>query len=57
MNQQREDLVVAEALSTDLDADLACSNPPSVEELSLTLQDVLVQEDHAGAGCSVYSSA
>jgi hypothetical protein len=56
-SQQGKDLVVFHSFATNIPANLAEVNTPLAQLCALTLEDVLVQHNHAQTGLSRYSSA
>ena len=54
---QRDDLIVVDSLARDISADLDRANAPATQSCPLTLEDVLIQDNHAETGLFRYSSA
>jgi hypothetical protein len=55
--KQRDDLVVVHSFAPDVAGNLTEMNSPRPQPCPLTLEDILVEHDHAGSGLSKYSSA
>jgi hypothetical protein len=55
--QQNDNLFVLQALATNVEANLFCAQPPCQEQQALSIQDVLVQDDHVCARSKTYSGA
>ena len=55
--QENDDLVVLHTLAAEIDSNLFCPDPKSLQQEPLVVEDVLVQNDQAGARWSTYSGA
>jgi len=55
--QENEDLAVLHAFAAEINSNLLCPDPKSLQQEPLVVEDVLVQNDQAGARWSTYSGA
>jgi hypothetical protein len=50
--QQYDDRLILEPFSTDIKSDLSNADAPSLQENSLSVEDILIEDDHERIGCS-----